>query len=103
MTNTETAGAASNKARETYSVVVESGSCSRDYKYWEERANCGHAHKTVEAAKACMDKLTRRYCNHGRIQGTPCAACLGRARGHSTSARWYNATIHNQHEERVEY
>jgi hypothetical protein len=101
MITTQTAGAASSTARETYSVVVESGSCSQDYKYWEERVNCGHAHKTIEAAKACMAKLTRWYCNHGHVKGTPCSACLGRAQGHSTSATWYNATIHNQDQERA--
>ena len=103
MTQTQTAGAASIKAREQYSVVVESGWCSTDYRQWAWRANCGHAHKTIEAAQACMAKLTRWFCNHGRIKGTPCAQCYGRAQGHSTSARWYNATIHNQNEERVDY
>ena len=87
--------------KETYSVVVESGSCSQVYRRWEERANCGHAHKTIETANACMAKLTRRYCNHGRVAGTTCGACCGYARRNSTSARWYNATIHNQNQERV--
>jgi len=87
---------------ERYSVVVESGSCSRDYRRWEERAHCGHNHRTIEAAEACLDKLTRWYCNHGRPQGTACRHCHGYAQGHSTSARWYNATIHNQDSERVE-
>ena len=78
MTQTQTAGAASIKAREQYSVVVEIGSCSTDYRQWPWRANCGHAHETIEAAQACMAELTRWF------------------QGHSTSARWYNATIHNQ-------
>ena len=86
-----------------YSVVVESGSCSPDYKRWEERVNCGHKHKTIEAAQKCQTKLTRRYCNHGRIAHTPCAACLGYAQAQSTSATWYNSTIHDQFEQRVEY
>ena len=86
---------------ERYSVVVESGSCSQDYKKWEERAHCGHAHRTIGAAEACMDKLTRWYCNHGRIQGAPCRHCYGCAQGHSTSAKWYNARLHNQDGERV--
>ena len=97
----ETAGAASKKARETYSVVVESGSCSPDYERWEERANCGHTHKTIAAAEACMAKLTRMYCDHGRVQGTPCSACCGYAQGNSCSATWYNARLHNQNKERV--
>lgn len=87
--------------KETYSVVVESGSCSRDYKKWEEREHCGHAHKSIRAAEACMAKLTRRYCNHGRVAGTACGQCLGYAQSQSTSARWYNAIIHNQDSERV--
>lgn len=88
--------------KDTYSVVVESGSCSSDRKYWEERANCGHAHKTIANAEACMAKLTRRYCNHGRVAGTPCSQCLGYAQSHSTSARWYGATVHNQDSERID-
>lgn len=88
--------------RETYSVVVESGSCDPTYTRWEEREHCGHAHKTIEAAERCMHKLTRWQCNHGLWQGAPCSHCLGGvARGDSTSAAWYNATIHNQDGERV--
>lgn len=84
-----------------YFAVVESGSCSTDYQRWEERANCGHAHKTREAAEKCLAQKQRRYCNHGHAQGTPCRQCLGWAQGHSTSALWYNGTIHNQHGERA--
>lgn len=83
------------------SVVVESGSCSPDYKRWEERAHCGHAHRTIDAALACMEKLTRSYCNHGRPAGLPCTHCLGYAQAQSTSAKWYNARLHNQRGERV--
>jgi hypothetical protein len=86
---------------ETFSVVVESGSCSPDYKRWEERCNCGHHHKTEAAAERCMKKLTRSYCNHGHVAGSPCKQCLGYAQSHSTSAKWYGARIHNQAEERV--
>ena len=85
----------------TYSVVVETGSCDPTYKRWEERAHCGHAHKTREAAERCMEKLTRMYCQHGRAAGTPCRHCLGFAQSQNTSAKWYNATIHNQHGERA--
>ena len=88
-------------ARETYSVVVESGSCSTDYKRWEDRAHCGHAHRTREAAERCMERLTRWYCEHGHAAGTPCRACLGYAQAHNTSARWHGARLHNQHGERV--
>lgn len=86
---------------ERYSVVVESGSCSQDYQKWEERAHCGHAHRTIEAATACMAKLTRRYCQHGRAQGTACRDCHGYAQGSSMSAQWFGATLHNQDGERV--
>lgn len=83
------------------SVVVESGSCSTDFTRWEERAHCGHAHRSIEAAKKCMAKLTRYYCNHGRAAGTACRRCLGYAQAHSTSAKWYGATFHNQRGERL--
>lgn len=89
-------------SKETYSAVVESGSCSPDYQRWEERANCGHAHKTVEAAQVCLDKHRTWYCRHGRKCGSPCRYCHGRAQGHETSALWYNGTIHNQNEERIQ-
>ena len=88
---------------ERYSVVVESGSCSMDYRQWEERAHCGHAHKSIDAAKACMAKLTRRFCQHGKPGGTPCRYCLGsRAQGYSTSAQWFGATLHTQDGARVD-
>ena len=87
---------------DTYSAVVESGSCSRDYTRWEERLNCGHKHKTIKAAEACLAKKRQWYCMHGRRQGLPCKGCLGLAKGDHTSADWYNGTIHNQNEERVD-
>jgi hypothetical protein len=90
-----------HKTVDRYSVVVESGSSDHTYTRWEERNHCGHAHKTYESAERCKARLTRWYCNHGRIHGTPCSACLGRAQAHSTSATWYNARIHNQREERI--
>jgi len=118
---------AKSERKETYSVVVETGShsipaapvtCSNCHGNgcedcsgsgwqgqelrWEERANCGHAHKTIAAALRCLAKLTRWYCNHGRVARTPCRECLGYAQSHSTSARWYGAKIHNQNHERVD-
>jgi hypothetical protein len=87
----------------TYHVAAETGSCSPDYKRWEEKATCGHNHKTVEAAEKCKEKLQRSYCQHGRIAGMLCRNCLGGiARSQETSALWYNATIHNQDGERLE-
>ena len=85
----------------TYSAAAESGSCSRDYARWEERAHCGHAHRTIEAAEKCLSAKQRYYCNHGRVSGTLCRQCLGYAKRHSTSALWYSGTIHTQDGERV--
>ena len=87
--------------RTTYSAVVESGSCSMDRKRWEERATCGHAHKNIEAARACLAKKQRSYCNHGRPAGATCKHCYGCAKSDTTSALWYNGAIHNQDGERV--
>jgi len=86
---------------ETYSVVVESGSCSMDYLRWEEKEHCGHNHRTIEAAEKCRRKLTRYYCNHGHVAGTPCKQCCGFAQAQTTSAKWWGAMIHNQNGERV--
>lgn len=85
----------------TYSVVVESGSCDPTYTRWEERAHCGHRHRTLETAERCRSRLTRMYCQHGHVAGTWCVHCLGRARSQQTSARWYHATIHDQHGRRI--
>jgi len=82
-------------------AVSETGSCSPDYKRWEEEANCGHAHKTLNAAAKCLANKQQSYCNHGRPAGSSCSACLGFANADSTSALWYNGNIHNQHGERV--
>jgi hypothetical protein len=72
--------------KETYSAVVESGSCSTDYTRWEERMNCGHAHKTEEAARKCGEKnYDAKYVN-GSWQA---------------SAAWHGYTVHNQNGERL--
>jgi hypothetical protein len=72
--------------KDKYSAVVESGSCSPDYKYWEERRTCGHKHKTVEAARKCGLKLVNSNYVNGSWQ---------------CNADWYNFTIHNQDGERI--
>lgn len=74
-------------ARKGYSAVVESGSCSMDYRRWEERRNCGHLHKTPEAALACGE---RNY-NARYVRGSWTA-----------SAAWHGYKVHNQDGERVE-
>lgn len=93
-----------NYKKDRYYAVVETGSCSMDRKRWEERATCGHAHKTIAAAVKCLDKKRRYYCVHGHVAGTLCKRCLGGiARSDCTSALWYNGTIHNQDQEPISY
>jgi len=73
----------------TYSAVVETGSHSADYSEplrWEERRNCGHAHRTIEAAEACGAKhYASRY-----VRGSWTA-----------NAAWHGYTIHDQDGHRV--
>lgn len=88
---------------ERLSIVVESGSCSHDYRRWEARAHCGHAHRSVASALRCLDRLTRYYCQHGRAAGTRCRHCRGVAQAQETSATWYHARLHTQSGERRSY
>jgi hypothetical protein len=69
-----------------YSAVVESGWCDRTYTYWEEKRNCGHKHKTVEAAQKCGAKLY-----DSRREKT----------GWTANADWHGYVIHDQEERRV--
>lgn len=84
-----------------YKAVVETGNRNLDRKRWEERATCGHAHRTAAAAAKCLKGLRSRYCEHGHKVGNLCARCGGTARGKSTSALWYNGVVHNQDGERT--
>ena len=84
-----------------YRVVVESGSHSEDGKRWEEKAWCGHNHKSMAAAEKCMEKSTRWYCQHGIVAGRPCGQCLGYAQRQQTNAKWWGATIHDEDNRRV--
>lgn len=70
---------------EYFKVVAETGNCSTDYARWEERATCGHKHRTLDAAIKCRNKLTKIDKNG------------------NCSQLWYNAKIHNQDNERVEW
>jgi len=88
--------------KETYSVVVESGSFSPDGKRWEELRRCGHKHRTKEAAQACKDKLTQGYCQHGKRAGHYCKHCHCNAPAQYCDGNWYNTRIHNQHGERAD-
>ncbi len=74
--------------KETYSAVVETGSCSMDRQRWEEKANCGHHHRTIEKAETCRQKNVGEHYVGGSLQ---------------CSALWYNSTIHNQNHERVNW
>lgn len=77
------------RERITYSAVVETGSHSADYSQpvYEERRNCGHAHRTIEAAEACGAKhYANRY-----VRGSWTA-----------NAAWHGYTIHDQDGHRVE-
>ena len=87
--------------KEIYRAVVETGTCDMDGRYWEERETCGHNHRSIETASACLAKKQRGWCNHGRPAGSLCARCYGYAKYHVTSALWYRGTIHNQDCERV--
>jgi hypothetical protein len=76
----------------TYSVIV------RDPNSWnavtgihQELANCGHHHKTHEAAEQCLSKLTAWRCLCGRTTKSY-APCCGTPHN-STSGKWYHATI----------
>lgn len=66
-----------------FTVAVETGSTSMDYKRHEQRCTCGHKHQTRDAAEKCMEKLTKRDANG------------------NCSAQWYNSRIHNQDGERA--
>ena len=85
----------------TYTAVVETGSCSLDRKRWEIRTDCGHAHRTMEAAERCLTAKQASYCQHGLPAGSLCRGCHGHAQAQATSALWYNGRVHNQNGERV--
>ena len=79
-------------ARLTYSVVVRNpNSWSAATGIHQELAHCGHAHRTLAAAQACYDKLTRWWCLCGHTSNSY-APCCGTPHN-STSAKWYHARI----------
>jgi hypothetical protein len=89
----------------TYSVVV------RDPNSWSRSTgihcllrDCGHQHRTVTGATACMDKLRNACCQHGSRIGTPCRECYGgRAKfARQWTANWYHACIEDSAGEFVE-
>ncbi len=56
-----------------FSAAVETGSFDAGEKRCEEAETCGHAHKTISAARKCLIKKQA-----------------------GSNARWYNAKIHDQ-------
>jgi len=72
-----------------FSAVVESGSCSMDREHWEERRNCGHKHKSVDAAEACGKRHYGAHINKY-------------THSWEANADWHGYTVHDQHGRRVE-
>lgn len=86
-------------SKSTYSVVVRdpnSWTQNRDGsdRQYEITAHCGHKHKSLEAADACMARLTAWYCNCGERCDSHrrCSSSTGHT-ANSTSATWYHATV----------
>jgi len=71
--------------RNVFVAVVETGSCDAATRTrWEERATCGHQHRTWNAAYACGIKH-QSWSTDGR----------------NCSALWYNFAVHNANGERL--
>ena len=70
-----------------FCAVVESGSCSCDYQRWEERQNCGHLHRTYEAAMDCGNNHLNEHYD---------------STGWHCNAAWFNFTIHDQNGRRAD-
>jgi len=69
-----------------YKAVVESGSWNPGTRRYEESRDCGHLHKSYEAAQRCAAKLYKaRY-----VRGT-----------WQANAAWHDYRVHNQDGERV--
>jgi hypothetical protein len=78
----------------TYSVVAfnqSTWSYRNGIQIFDETAHCGHNHKTIAAAEACMANLTEWRCLCGHTTSHR-ATCCGTPRN-STSARWYHSEI----------
>ena len=71
-----------------YSAVVESGSYSDDYERWEESINCGHLHKSPQAALRCGKKNYGAHINKITHSWEACAA-------------WHGYRVHDQNNRRV--
>lgn len=75
--------------RETkgFCAVVESGSCDPSYTRWEERKNCGHHHRSIDAAQKCGEKHYAAKFINGSWQA---------------SAAWHGYRIHDAEGRRIE-
>jgi hypothetical protein len=87
-------------AKTRWSVVVrDPNSWSASTGVHEELANCGHSHKTQEAAERCKDKLTAWHCLCGRTTQSYAPCC--RTPHNSTSAKWYQAQVEDSAGEQI--
>ncbi len=83
-----------------YSVVArDPNSWSAGTGAHEELANCGHKHRTREAAEACKERLTAWRCLCGRTTKSY-APCCGTPHN-STSAKWYHAEVEDSKGEQI--
>ena len=84
-------------SKATYSVIVrDPNSWSQATGIHTELANCGHKHRSIDTAQACMDRLAAWHCLCGRTTSQYAPCC--HTPNNSTSARWYNARIENNAE-----
>jgi len=74
-------------ARRKYKACVETGWHDQARSTWETSVECGHLHRTVEAAEKCGAKHYQPRYEHGNW---------------TANAAWYNYTIHDQNDQRVE-
>jgi hypothetical protein len=81
----------------TYSVVVRNPNAwtitDDGRRVFEEVRRCGHAHQTVDAAAACLTRLTQWYCLHEEPTSSYCEQCGGRAAHDHTSGAWWKAQV----------
>jgi hypothetical protein len=91
----------------TYSVVVRNSNTWTEYtdgsRVYEELRRCGHAHQTVDAAAACLTRLTQWYCLHEEPTGSYCEQCGGRAAHDHTSGAWWHAQVEDSRGNLADY
>ena len=91
----------------TYSVVVRNPNTWTEYtdgsRVYEELRRCGHAHQTVDAAAACLTRLTQWYCLHEEPTGSYCERCGGWAAHNHTSGAWWHAQVEDSRGNLADY